>query len=196
MPPRTRAPFHQPGVYNSVAPTLTDGQDTCFQFDINGNLKISGVSGGSAADGSTTTVAGGPAFGRVWVSAPTGTDNGYYPPRLNTREELIGAFGERLDAVNDAITSYPLGHSYIVGGITTATTTVVRSTAGVLAELMILGGTLGNITVYDNGAASGNVIVPTFTPTVTGVIARNVLLTTGLTVVTAAATIIQVTHRS
>lgn len=37
------------GVYNSVAPTLTNGQQAAFQFDVNGNLKTSGGGGGGGA---------------------------------------------------------------------------------------------------------------------------------------------------
>lgn len=82
--------------------------------------------------------------------------------------------------------------------ITTATTTVVKSGAGKLHSVCIVGGTLGAITIYDNTAASGTTIIPTFTPTATlpcPTIILDVLVNTGITVVTAAATILVINYR-
>lgn len=81
--------------------------------------------------------------------------------------------------------------------IKTATTTTV-SGAGFLHAINIIGGTLGTIAVYDNTAASGTEIVPTFTPTATlpnPPLVFNVSFSTGLTIVTGAATIISVSYR-
>lgn len=85
-------------------------------------------------------------------------------------------------------------------GIVTATTTVVKTGAGQLHQIIVLGGTLGAITVYDNTAASGAVIAQTFTPVaMTGsgpqVYTFDVSFGVGLTVVTAAATALTVTYR-
>lgn len=82
--------------------------------------------------------------------------------------------------------------------ITTATTTTIKSSSGFLRTITILGGTAGAITVYDNTAGSGTTICPTFTP---GAVTPPVTLVfdctfaTGLTIVTGAATIIQVSYR-
>lgn len=75
--------------------------------------------------------------------------------------------------------------------ITTATTTILSatSTSGI-AYLYVQGGTLGNVTVYDNGAASGTILVPTVTAFNGQTLLYMVPFYTGLTVVTAAATII------
>ena len=73
--------------------------------------------------------------------------------------------------------------------ITTAATTVVKSGPGWFQGCRILGGTLGNVTVYDNTAASGAVVVAAFIPTASGDVANmNASFSVGLTVVTAAAT--------
>ena len=80
-------------------------------------------------------------------------------------------------------------------GVSTATTTVVKTGAGQLGTLLILGGTLGAVTVYDNTAASGTVIAPTFTPGAAGALVFNCAFTTGLTIVTAAATSLTVLYR-
>jgi hypothetical protein len=42
------------GVYNSTAPTLTNGQQAAFQFDANGQLKVASAGGGAATGGSVT----------------------------------------------------------------------------------------------------------------------------------------------
>lgn len=74
--------------------------------------------------------------------------------------------------------------------ISSATTTVVKSGAGHINSIRVIGGTLGNVTVYDNTSGSGTVICPTVTPVANGVLIEDVDFTTGLTIVTAAATII------
>jgi hypothetical protein len=81
--------------------------------------------------------------------------------------------------------------------ISTATTTTVKSGTGTLASITILGGTLGAITVYDNTAASGTTICPAFTPASGAMetLTFNVGFTKGLTIVTAAATVIQVSYQ-
>lgn len=97
----------------------------------------------------------------------------------------------QLDKNNDALRSYPGLYTYTI--ITTAATTVVFSGAGRIKELNVLGGTLGAVTVYNNVAASGtDVPVPTVTPAVGQVLGRDLNLTIGATVVTAAATLLQV----
>lgn len=89
---------------------------------------------------------------------------------------------------------------YGYNAISTATTTVVKTGAGQLHQIIVVGGTLGAITVFDNTAASGAQIVPAFTPVaMTGsgpqVYTLDVSFGVGLTVLTAAATALVVTYR-
>ncbi len=74
--------------------------------------------------------------------------------------------------------------------ILTATTTTIKSTAGHINHLIAVGGTMGNVTIYDNTAASGTVLFGPATPTAGGVIVADIEFSVGLTVVTAAATAI------
>lgn len=86
----------------------------------------------------------------------------------------------------------------VSANISTATTTTVSSQAGTLMSITVLGGTAGAVTIYDNTAASGVVLVQAFTPQVTTVpytLRFNVGYTKGLTIVTAAATLLQVTYQ-
>lgn len=97
------------------------------------------------------------------------------------------------DWENDSITTFNDDYSDTV--ISTATTTVIKSGAGRIRQIRVLGGTLGNVTAYDNTAASGTVMVPTFTPDKGQVLIEDCKFTTGLTIVTAAATLVIVTWR-
>lgn len=80
--------------------------------------------------------------------------------------------------------------------ITAATTTVVKSAKGRLRSITILGGTMGAIDVYDNTAASGTKLIPTFTPPAAycGTLTFYIPFVVGLTIVTAAATLVQVSY--
>lgn len=79
--------------------------------------------------------------------------------------------------------------------ISTATTTTVKTGAGFIDRIRCIGGTLGNVTIYDNTAASGTVLLPTVTPVANGVLLEHIPFGTGLTIVTAAATVITVSYR-
>ena len=74
--------------------------------------------------------------------------------------------------------------------ILTATTTTIKSAPGHVNHLIAVGGTMGNVTIYDNTAASGTVLFGPATPTAGGVIVADIEFSVGLTVVTAAATAI------
>jgi hypothetical protein len=99
------------------------------------------------------------------------------------------------DITNDVL---KVEQRFTSAAISTATTTTVKTGVGVVHAISIVGGTLGAITVYDNTAASGTTILPTFTPTAALPCPSIILdetFTVGLTVVTAAATIINISYR-
>lgn len=79
--------------------------------------------------------------------------------------------------------------------ISTATTTVVKSGSGFLHTITVSGGTAGIITVYDNTAASGTVIVAFASTNALNTYIFNETFGTGLTIVTAAATQINISYR-
>lgn len=84
---------------------------------------------------------------------------------------------------------------YTPFAVSTATTTVVKSGAGFIHQIRVLGGTLGTVTVYDNTSASGTIIIPTVTPSGPGLLIEDITFNTGLTIVTGAATIIVGSYR-
>ena len=81
--------------------------------------------------------------------------------------------------------------------ITTAATTVLKSGPGWMQGCKIVGGVAGNVTIYDNTAASGAVIVAAFLPSSGGgeLDGLNASFTVGATVVTAGATNLTCTVR-
>jgi hypothetical protein len=78
--------------------------------------------------------------------------------------------------------------------IATATTTTVKSGSGHLHSIVINTTAAGTITVYDNTAASGTIIAILKTSVVEGTYLYDCDFTTGLTIVTGAASNITVTY--
>jgi hypothetical protein len=73
--------------------------------------------------------------------------------------------------------------------ISTATTTVVRSTPGVLFSITVTGGTAGTIIVYDNATAASGTILASFGSTnAIQTYIFDVTAEKGVTVITSAAT--------
>lgn len=85
------------------------------------------------------------------------------------------------------------GSAYVA--ISTATTTTVLSAPGRLCRVHVpgTGGTLGDVTIYDNTAGSGTAIYGPTSPSAGDVIDLQIPVQTGITVVTAAATTLIVT---
>jgi hypothetical protein len=78
--------------------------------------------------------------------------------------------------------------------ISTATTTTVKSGAGVLHTIVLTETAAGTITIYDNTAASGTVIGLLKASIVEGTYTFDRAFTTGLTIVTAAASKLTATY--
>ena len=132
---------------------------------------------------------------REYQSTPRSVSDGEYASGqcdVNGNAKVTQA--TRADEVNDGMRAYDDDYNYKV--IKTATTTTVLAEAGFIKEIRVVGGTLGDVTVYDNTAGSGAEIVPTVTPDKGQVLKKSCLFATGLTIVTAAATFIVVSYRT
>lgn len=79
--------------------------------------------------------------------------------------------------------------------ISTATTTTVKSGSGLLHSIIVTGGTAGTIIVYDNTAGSGTVIASFDSTNALETYVFNAKFTTGLTIVTGAATKLTAIYR-
>ncbi len=110
--------------------------------------------------------------------------------KVDVRSLLSTLAGE--DVVNDVQKVETRGASI---NILTATTTVVKSGPGHLNSLFAVGGTMGNVTIYDNTAASGTVLWGPGTPAAGARIAENIEFAVGLTIVTAAASFLGGSYR-
>lgn len=80
--------------------------------------------------------------------------------------------------------------------VSTATTTTVLSGSGIIGRVYVAGGTMGNVTIYDNTAASGTTVLPTTTVVQGQELLRDVVVGTGFTIVTSAATILTIAYIS
>lgn len=79
--------------------------------------------------------------------------------------------------------------------IATATTTVIKTGAGILHTITVEGGTAGTIIVYDNTAASGTIIASFASTNAIQTYIFDVAFVTGLTIITAAATQLSVSYK-
>ena len=78
--------------------------------------------------------------------------------------------------------------------IATATTTLVKSGMGFLGHIVVNGGTMGSITVYDGIDATGTKIATITDPTAGMVLPYGCIFNVGLCIVTAATTDITVCY--
>jgi hypothetical protein len=79
--------------------------------------------------------------------------------------------------------------------ISTATTTTIKTGAGLLHTITVNGGTAGTIIVYDNTAASGSIIASFDSTNALETYVFDVVFATGLTIITGAATKVTVSYR-
>lgn len=79
--------------------------------------------------------------------------------------------------------------------ISTAATTVVKASAGFLHSIVVNGGTAGTIVVYDNPSGTGTIIASFDSTSALAAYLFDVQFTTGLTIVTGAATKVTVSYR-
>jgi hypothetical protein len=101
--------------------------------------------------------------------------------------------GTALSQAIDSILSYPFGHTYAT--ITTATTTTVKSGAGTLRSIIVTGGTAGTIAITDNTTSGGTSIASFDSTNAIATYTFDAAFSTGLTIVTGAATKITVVYR-
>lgn len=78
--------------------------------------------------------------------------------------------------------------------ISTATTTLVKTGTGFLGQIIVNGGTMGAVTVYDGVDATGTAIATIAAPTAGMVLPYGCVFSVGLCIVTAAATNITVSY--
>lgn len=183
------------GKYNSSVPTYTDGQYGNIQLDANGAVRsklITSAAAGSDAIANRIGFAlGGDQTTTNLVATAGVAFNGTTFDRNRTIQGVDGT-GLGVQAVATGGAKF--------SNITTATTTVVKSGAGTLSNLIINTPIASStITLYNNTTATGAKIATITLPaTITGespfVLDYNLAFSTGLTIVTSGATDITVTY--
>ncbi len=174
---RTQTKNGQPAVYNSSAPSLSDGDASALNVDASGNLKtVSGGSGttadqiqGTAADNAAAV--GNPVLnGAIYYSAQQTYSNGDIADLevdvngiLKVREQYAPAYEDNTN--NKAVVE----HRYTSSGVL-AGDTLVKTGTGLLHTVVIscndAAPTAGSLIIYDNTAESGTQIFNhTFTTT-------------------------------
>jgi hypothetical protein len=115
--------------------------------------------------------------------------------QVDTNGFLVATLGTAIkgeDLTNDVMkVEEQYGYTYI----STATTTVIRTGSGMLHTIQVQGGTTGTIIVYDNSAGSGTIIASFDTTNAIGNFYFDCKYSTGLTIVTSAATKLTVCSR-
>lgn len=133
-------------------------------------------------------------LGKFRATNPSLNDGDTSEARVNNTGMLLQDLGTRIageDIANDVQkTRYPGIPTYI----STATTTVVKSGAGHLHSIVIGETAAGAITIYDNTAASSPVLAVIKSSAVEGTYLFDITFSTGLTIVTAAASKLSVSY--
>lgn len=184
----------QPGRYNSVLPTLNNGQGAAIAVDINGRIITSSTGGGTAAisDGGTSPLASMMVGGEFLTSAPTLTNGQSQTLLLDSKGNLDVTLGTTIageDIADNRL--FVEQHNSYLNIVAGQATTTVKSGAGFLHSITFnSAATATNVTtVYDNTAASGTVVaIPAATTaTIPVTLTYDVAFTIGLTIITATA---------
>ena len=205
------------GVYNATPPTLTTGQRGDMQLDSAGNLRVVGTASPGTSTSTTGFQVGGydgtnyrnlsVTTGGALVTQATGnvangsTDSGN-PVKVGGK---ISAPTSGLTTGNRQDILMSTGGNIFVeeGGklfsnITTATTTTVKSGAGIFDKIIVnTPVNSATITIYDSTTASGSKIATITLPASATpiVLPYQIAFGTGLTIVTSGATDITVAYR-
>lgn len=178
-------PVKAGGRYNSSAPTLTNGQRGDLQLDSSGNLKVNVTAGGGAG---TSTV--------TYNSTPPVVTNGNSVTlQGDSSGNLLVSLATKIageDITNDRL---KVEHQYSYNHISSGTTTTVKASAGFLHSITVNTTAAGTITIYDNTTNSGTVIGILKASVVERTFVYDISMTTGITIVTAAASDLTVSYR-
>lgn len=166
--------YGQPGLYNSVLPTIPDEQGAALAIDVNGRLIVVGPSGTSS-----NTVQGTAADNAAAVGNPVMVGGKYYSATQTYSNGDVAVLQQDVNGYLKTVEQYaPVAEDntngkivveqrYTSSGVMTGDTTV-KTGAGFVHTVTIADNdaapTAGTIDIYDNTSASGTKI---FTWTIT-----------------------------
>lgn len=191
-----------PGIYNSSPITLTNEDGAALAVNSAGVLQVASGTGASDLGKAEDSVHASGDIGVMALgvrqdtpAATAGTSGDYQPSISDANGNTWTSLGTKIageDLTNDVLKVEVRNTStYII----TATTTTIKTGAGVLHSITVEGGTAGTITVYDNTAASGTKLADFSSTNALATYLLDVAFATGLTVVTSAATSLTVSSR-
>jgi len=193
------------GQYNVTPPTRADGERGPVQMTALGYLLVAFAAAISGITAPTATLTGwlNAIVGAIYNATPTARTEGQWGPlQATTRGAVNANLDTKLAGEDQSNDVLKVEGQFSATNITTATTTTVKSGAGLYAGLIINKGVAaGVITIYDNTAASGTKLgTITFGAALLGdppIICAPIgaKFSTGLTIVTSAATDITVLWR-
>lgn len=130
------------------------------------------------------------------TSLPSAVTAGQNVDGVMSQEGETLVYKSRKDAGEDLANDVQkVEQQFSYANITTATTTTVKSAAGFLHSITVNATAAGTITVYDNTAGSGATIATLAASVGENTFTYDVGFSTGLTIVTAAASNITVSYR-
>lgn len=174
------------GIFHSSPITAADGTAYALQLDANGYLKVNVVVGSAGGSSSVT-----------YNSTPPTLTNGQSTGlQGDTHANLMVSLGTKIageDITNDVL---KVEQQYsTIAYSTTQSAVTIKSGAGRLHTLTILGGTLGALTVWDNTAGSGTTLLPVHTPGGAICYVLDIPFVNGLTFTTATAMVLVFSYR-
>lgn len=153
----------------------------------------------SAANPLPVSIGGGtgaaPVAGTYNTTQPTLTNGQRGEIQLDSRADLLISQATKIageDLSNDVLKAE---FQYSTTRISTATTTVIKASPGYLKSITVCATAAGAITVYNNTAASGTIVTVLKASIAEQTFTFDAVMSTGITIVTAAASDITVTYR-
>lgn len=155
-------------------------------------LPVAGDVASGAADGASKPVKVGGVYRAAGVTLADG-QRGDLQLDINAfLKATLGTLFYGEDSINNLLrTEEHWSWAYI----TSATNTVVKSGAGVFGVMIVVGGTAGTITAFDNTAASGTTIFAMDSTNAIAAYPFKAAFATGLTITTGAATKVFIGYR-
>lgn len=159
--------------------------------DLGGNTIVVGNVAAGVADSGAPVKTG----GKYNTTAPVLTNGQRGDTQLDAGANTMVTLATKLageDLTNDV---QKVEQRFNAAYVSTATTVTPKTGAGLLHTVTVQGGTAGTVTIYDNTAASGTVLANFDSTNALATYIFDCAFSTGLTIVTAAATKVSVTYR-
>ncbi len=178
--PKTKISFGTDGSYTDVSASTPLPVTLPTSISINGTPTVI----------SNATITGTPTVIVTGMTSVQGTYGG-------TTTNAVPVYNAYLSAGEDlTIGVQKVEQRFSNANIGTAGTATVKGSSGDLDELIVAGGTLGPVTVYDSASGTSSMLLlPTVTPTQNSIPLKHCTFANGLVIVTGSATVLTLSYR-